>query len=829
MGGRKLSVLALCGTLCAFSQTITLSDKEYFAAPGFSFLLFHNNYMVGYQGGLQLIQQDERLLDSGDLYVIPAPGVSEPRRAVLRREVDRASQTAVIHARIEDWDVPYQLICRTDGKRILVRLRLGKPLDPSRAREAGFRIFAYPGAYMLKSYQSESTSGVFPRQYTGQTLLVDRAHRLVLAAEHRHYRVEIARQQGTLSLRDNRERGPQPWFSILAPLDLQTGATEVEVEITPTILPGWRRPPVIGISQAGYHPRQPKRAVLELDPRDEVLESVSLYRLTPAGMRLVKHGRPIPWGTFLRYRYAIFDFSEIREPGLYWIEYSGVRAGPFPISEDALQQAWRPALQYFLPIQMCHVQVREGSRVWHGACHLDDAAQAPAHTVHLDGYQQGERETRYADNEHIPGLDWGGWHDAGDHDIPAGSICRTVQPLVLAWEEFRPELDETTVDRAAREVRLHVPDGIPDILQQVAYGIEWLLATYRAGGHIFPGVIERSRLGYSHLGDPVNVTDNLVYDPRLRPYQVHENRSGTPDDRWAFTNRNTGLQYMAAQTLAMASRVLEKSMPALAREALETAEKLWEYEQKHPPVYAPNAYVPRDSGFRSQEIEATAELYLTTRKDKYRQHLLNLLPVLESINGQQFAQGPGATLVRVMPWIEDARFRSTVARLAREWQQAAERLAAASPYGVRYPEAVSQPGYKLETRTGIHSGFVWGHGWTLQSDALRQYFFHKHLPDLFGPEPIFATASFVLGTHPASNQSYVSGVGPFSPLIAYGFNRADWSHIPGGVISGASLIQPDFMELKVFPFLWYQTEYVIHGAATYIFDLLAAQHLAAGR
>jgi hypothetical protein len=46
------------------------------------------------------------------------------------------------------------------------------------------------------------------------------------------------------------------------------------------------------------------------------------------------------------------------------------------------------------------------------------------------------------------------------------------------------------------------------------------------------------------------------------------------------------------------------------------------------------------------------------------------------------------------------------------------------------------------------------------------------------------------------------------------------------VISGASLVKPDLMELKVFRFLWYQTEYVIGGAATYIFDLLAAQKLA---
>ena len=155
----------------------------------------------------------------------------------------------------------------------------------------------------------------------------------------------------------------------------------------------------------------------------------------------------------------------------------------------------------------------------------------------------------------------------------------------------------------------------------------------------------------------------------------------------------------------------------------------------------------------------------------------------------------------------------------------ADERAASNPWGVRYPPEISKPEYKLETRSGIHSGFVWGEGWNLQEDALRQYYFHRHFPELFSIEPLLATVDFVLGAHPANNRSFVSGVGMESALVAGGINRADWSHIPGGVISGASLVKPDYMELKKFPFLWYQTEYMIGGAATYIFDLLAAEKL----
>ena len=118
-----------------------------------------------------------------------------------------------------------------------------------------------------------------------------------------------------------------------------------------------------------------------------------------------------------------------------------------------------------------------------------------------------------------------------------------------------------------------------------------------------------------------------------------------------------------------------------------------------------------------------------------------------------------------------------------------------------------------------------GFGWDLQSDAMRHYFFRKHLPDVFDVNSLLAVVNFVLGCHPASNASYVSGVGANSTLVAYGINRDDWTCIPGGVISGVSFVRPEFMELKSFPYHFNQTEYVIHGAATYIFVVLAARWL----
>ena len=71
-----------------------------------------------------------------------------------------------------------------------------------------------------------------------------------------------------------------------------------------------------------------------------------------------------------------------------------------------------------------------------------------------------------------------------------------------------------------------------------------------------------------------------------------------------------------------------------------------------------------------------------------------------------------------------------------------------------------------------------------------------------------------------------SGVGASSMTTAYGYNRMDYSYIPGGVVSGTALIRPDFPELKNFPYLWQQAEYVMgEGATHFMFLVLAADHL----
>ncbi|HLP15317.1 MAG TPA: glycoside hydrolase, partial [Bacteroidota bacterium] len=114
-----------------------------------------------------------------------------------------------------------------------------------------------------------------------------------------------------------------------------------------------------------------------------------------------------------------------------------------------------------------------------------------------------------------------------------------------------------------------------------------------------------------------------------------------------------------------------------------------------------------------------------------------------------------------------------------------------------------------------------------QSFGVTQLFLHIGFPKIFPAEYAFNALNFVLGVHPGENtSSFASGVGARSLTTAYGTNRDEWSYIPGGIGSGTALIRPDLPELKVWPYFWQQTEYVLGGGTVdYLILAMAADRV----
>jgi endoglucanase len=804
-----VAVLALSQSCLAAG--LKLSPNQTLEMPGLSVIvhqnLFHPVFKDEKNGGIQIVLHGNRIATDGEVRLSPTPEQWDPVPELVSRQRGAAPNQLIVTSRYGDIHFAYKLEVTAEGQGFRVAVNLDKPLPPELAAKAGFNLDFLPSAYFGKTYFMGEGTGLFPRHPNGpmakdgdpKPLATGKS--IVLSPEDKLTAVSITSDNAPLMLYDGRDRAQNGWFVVRALIPAGATKNALVWHIRPHVIPNWVRPPVVSYNQLGYTPGRSKVAILELDPNFKAPATARVLRLDAGGKsRVAFQGKIKPWGKWLRYTYARFDFSALKQPGLYTISYAGHTTTPFRIGADVYAHSWQATLDTYLVVEMDHVAVREGYRVWHGPAHLDDARQAPPDHVHFDGYAMGPNlDSPFPAGAHIPGLNVGGWFDAGDFDIRTQSQAQVIMALSQARETFGLDWDETTVDEAARSVTIRKPDGVPDALQQVKHGTLQLMAQYKIFGHAIAGIIAPTLQQYTHLGDAGSKTDRMVYDPAMTPLQNDGAHSGIPDDRWAFTTHTTALNYIGAAALAAASRVLKDSDPALAQEALAAAATLWESERKSPPVATGN-FNTTGGDPQVQEVAATVELVLASHgAAQYTAHLKELLPVIREkflFTGWQAA--------RALPYM-DGDFRSALHAMLKAGLPALNAELKQTPFGVPV---------SLGTWAGAH--FV-------ADFAVQSYVFHQAFPDLVGPEHTLAAFDYLLGRHPDNALSLVSAVGTQSKLMAYGNNRADFSFIPGGLVPGVLVVKPDFPELKPdWPFLWYENEYVIDTASTYILAANAA-------
>jgi endoglucanase len=348
-------------------------------------------------------------------------------------------------------------------------------------------------------------------------------------------------------------------------------------------------------------------------------------------------------------------------------------------------------------------------------------------------------------------------------------------------------------------VQIRRPDGIPDVLQQIKHGVLGLAAQYAAFGHAIPGIVEPTLEEYTHLGDAASKTDGKIYSassgtsakrrhllrPARRPLGVHH-------PHHAAQLRSGGI---AGRREPRARRLRRCAGDALPRHRAAGVERRAQPSAGHLPLV--QHHRRRSRRCRGQGSRRTADHH------QGRSHL-PLAP-----------EGTAAG--------HPEEFRSTRmdrrARAAVHGQVLQISLAAATAGFKSTQDAqLSKNPFGVPITTG-----TWGGSHQAAAFAVHMYFLHQAFPEIVGTDDTLRGFDYVLGRHPVSNVSYVSSVGTTSKLIAYGNNRADYTFIPGGMIPGVVIIQPDFPELKdAWPFLWYENEYVVDTATTFILAANAA-------
>ncbi len=831
---QKLRLLSLTAFLLlpfvyATAQDLFLNDLGYFETQGVNVLVYSNQFTGGFNdeknAGIEIIHHGVRTAQGGAVRLSNTPEQWDLVPDIPTRTVDSLANTIEATLRYDDYDFESRVVVTPKGEGVEISVYLDEPLPAELEGDAGFNLEFLPSKYWNKVYLMDGRLNRFPRYVVGNTrtrpnseklkqfkgyvtsddrgtdsfidpLPLETGRSILMAPDDPERLVKITSEDADLMLFDGRILAQNGWFVVRSLLPAGKTGKVLTWLVEPNAIDGWVREPNIGLSQVGYLPTQPKVSVIELDPQSEPLAEASLFRIEADGTDTKAFTGSIePWGDYFKYNYVKFDFSEVTTPGVYYIQYGGLRTNNFLIDDHVYDEITDATSDIWIPIHMNHMFVNEGYRVWHGEPFKEGYLQAPPNTDHFDIHSQGPTtDTEYEALERIPGLNVGGFFDAGDFDIETGSNLGVVENFAQTWEYFEPARDQTFVDQEQRYVDLHRPDGKPDVLQYLEHGTLQLVAQAEILGHMAQTLSNAVLDNYHHLGDAASITDGLPYNPDLGPYEVAEDgqSSGVKDDMWAFTSRSARRDLRAATTFAAASRALKGYNDDLAERALVQSKRLLA-EATELLANQPQETSSRWRG--AADVSTNLQLYITTGDQEYADKFQELLwPALD-----QGVSWNLLTALHAIPEMDEA-YQEKLRPYVLKYKEYVDELENDNPYGV-----------PIGLGNWAGSGQIVNFGTTI-------CFANKYFPDIISADHVFKVTNWLFGNHPYHNYSLVATLGATRPKeVFYGNNRADFSFIPGNVAPGLLFRQPDHFEnYDDWPFLWGQNEGTIGGNTAYL-------------
>ena len=278
------------------------------------------------------------------------------------------------------------------------------------------------------------------------------------------------------------------------------------------------------------------------------------------------------------------DFSELNRAGNYFIKLSnGDSSFTFQISPDVFRQSANKSLKGFY-FQRCGMElISDYAGVYkHGLCHANDGY-----------FHSTTGETGYFENK-------GGWHDAGDFGKYVVNAGISVGTMLMAYEYFTDKFSSDS---------LNIPEsnnGVPDILDEVRYELEWLLKMQKSDGGVHFKLTRENFEGFV-----MPQTDNAT----RYIYQVSSTATGD-----------------FAAMMARASRLYKKFDADFANKCLSAATSAWEFLSENPDIIPTGGFHNPsgtytgeygDGNDKDERLWASAELFETTGDSLYNSYFFN--------------------------------------------------------------------------------------------------------------------------------------------------------------------------------------------------------------
>jgi hypothetical protein len=282
----------------SFSQKLQLNDLEYFETSGANVFVFSNQYNGFFfdekTAGIEIIHHGVRTATGGAVRLQNTPEQWDQIPVMSERKVDRKNNSIEVKLRYDDYDFDSKVTVTAKDDGVTIRVSLDMPLPEKLVGNAGFNLEFLPSAYFEKTYLADGKPDIFPLypssdtearplsqkipQFNGYSTFDDRGRNeflvpeplvkcktLILAPEDPERFVKIQSSTDDLMLYDGRLLAQNGWFVVRSLIPANKAGTVLEWYLEPNAIPNWKRKPVIGFSQVGYHPAQNKVAVMELD------------------------------------------------------------------------------------------------------------------------------------------------------------------------------------------------------------------------------------------------------------------------------------------------------------------------------------------------------------------------------------------------------------------------------------------------------------------------------------------------------------------------------------------------------------------------------------
>ncbi len=518
-------------------------------------------------------------------------------------------------------------------------------------------------------------------------------------------------------------------------------------------------PPLVSVNQVGYFVAGQKIALVAADETTAlpwVLKDANGEEVMTGSTTFI--GLDVNSGDSLH----VIDFSGYTTAGEgFTIEAARLMSAPFNISDEIYDLLKHDALSYFY-LNRSGIEIE--------AVYTGDEWARPA------GHMTDTNVTCYkgkdADGTDWPGCDYtldvsGGWYDAGDfgkYVVNGGIATWTLMNLYeQGWDTF-PDSSQSIPEQG---------NGIPDLLDEARWEMEFLLAMQVPGGQPKAGMVHHKMHDEAWAGMPL-----------VPPTEVDNDSANEipASGRYVYAPSTAATLNLAA-TAAQCARVWQDLDQDFADRCLAAAETAWQAAIENPGIYAGNNPGSGGGNYTDDNVSdefywAAAELYVTTGKEDYQDYLLA---------SENFAAADA------FDWGHTAPL-GTISLLTAANDLSAEKKASLEQAVVTFAQQM----VNVQDRDGyavlIDEDYPWGSNGLILNNMLLMGMAHQISGEARYLDAVRLSMDYLLGRN-TLNKSFVAGYGTYPMLHPH---HRFWANDaargfpppPAGALSGGPNFNP---------------------------------------